>query len=547
VFVSYAGVTKIASVAEEIENPDRNIPIGMLGSLTFTTLLYVSLVAVMVGVAPAGDLSGSNIPMALAAEQTLAAGGVFVIVIAALIALVSTANAGILSSSRYPLAMSRDSLAPPSLSAVSDRFGTPLQAITLTGAVLLVMVAFVPIMEIAKLASAFKILVFVLINVALVAFREANPDGYDPSFEAPLYPFPQIFGIVGGVILIPLMGTIPLVGALLIIVGSLVWYYTYVRKRGDVDREGAATDAVRQRLGDQAVAQTAATVTGRESYDVLVAVTERTPVEREDALIGVATAIAQRRDGTVHVVRFDEVPDQTPLETATERQTPGDLSFETRMKERVAASDVPIEYEEIVSHETAHAVVNHADDLDVDAILLERRSEQLHTSVFGSEIGWIKRHTPCDVIEIEDRGMESVETIAIVSDQGLYDATKVVIADAIAVEFGASVDLLFSLDPSAPPQQRETVQNHLNELAAQFTAPVTTRIVEAEDQSAGLIDVTGGSDLLIISAGTDGLKGALFGRPADRIVEGVDCTAIMVRAGETEVGRIRRFLENRVF
>ena len=133
------------------------------------------------------------------------------------------------------------------------------------------------------------------------------------------------------------------------------------------------------------------------------------------------------------------------------------------------------------------------------------------------------------------------------SDQGLYDATKVVIADAIAVEFGASVDLLFSLDPSAPPQQRETVQNHLNELAAQFTAPVTNRIVEAEDQSAGLIDVTSESDLLIISAGTDGFKGALFGRPADRIVEGVDCTAIMVRAGETEVGLIRRFLENRVF
>jgi amino acid transporter len=198
VFVSYAGVTKVASVAEEIEDPGRNIPIGILGSLAFTTLLYVGIVAVLVGVTDPGTVAGSLTPVAVAAEQTLGQAGVYAVILAAILALVSTANAGILSSSRYPFAMSRDSLAPPSLSAVSERFGTPVTAITLTGAVLLALIAFVPIIEIAKLASAFQIMVFALVNLAVVAFRNSAVD-YDPEFESPLYPWMQLFGVVTGV------------------------------------------------------------------------------------------------------------------------------------------------------------------------------------------------------------------------------------------------------------------------------------------------------------------------------------------------------------
>jgi len=547
VFVSYAGVTKIASVAEEIENPDRNIPIGMLGSLGFTAALYIALVVVMVGVVQSDELAGSNIPMALAAEQTLGGLGLLAIIAAALIALVSTANAGILSSSRYPLAMSRDSLAPPSLTRVSERFGTPIRAITLTGAVLLLMVAFVPIMEIAKLASAFKILVFVLINVALIAFREADLDSYEPSFETPLYPFPQVFGIVGGLALIPLMGIVPLIGAVLIIAGSIVWYFTYVRRRGDVEREGAAADALRQRLSEQAVTETESIITDEDGYDILVTVTEQTAPEREATLLGVATAIARGQGGTVRVTRFDEVPDQTPLETATSRQTPGDRSFEDRMRDRVTGTDVPVEYEETVSHDTRHAIVNHAERFDIDAILLERRGEQLHAGVFGSDIGWIKRHAPCDVLEIEDRGVDAVETVAVVSDQGPYDAIKVMLADALAVEWEGTVELLFPVDPSAPERQRETIQDYLDELISQFDVSVSTRLVETADRAAGLTEAASDADLVIISAGTEGIKGALLGRPSDRIVEGIDRTAVVVYADGAQPGRIRRFLENQVF
>jgi len=263
VFVSYAGVTKVASVAEEVEEPGRNIPIGILGSLAFTTVLYVAVVAVLVGVTDPGSVAGTLTPVAVAAEATLGRAGVVAVILAAVLALVSTANAGILSSSRYPFAMSRDQLAPPLLSKVSERFGTPLNSITLTGAVLLVLIAFVPILDIAKLASAFQIMVFALINGAVVAFREGSAE-YEPEFTSPLYPWMQGFGAITGVLLLTQMGTVALVGAVVIVLGSIGWYVAYVRPR--VSREGVATDAVRRRVGRELLTETESVI---DAQDVL--------------------------------------------------------------------------------------------------------------------------------------------------------------------------------------------------------------------------------------------------------------------------------------
>ncbi|MEF8771671.1 APC family permease [Halodesulfurarchaeum sp.] len=547
VYVSFAGVTKVASVAEEIENPDRNIPLGILGSLAFTTLLYVALVIVMVGVVPAEDMLGSNIPMALAAEETLASGGVIIVVIAAVIALISTANAGILSSSRYPLAMSRDSLAPPSFAEVSERFGTPVQAITITGGILLFMVAFVPIQEIAKLASAFKILVFVLINVALIAFREADLPGYEPSFHTPFYPIPQLFGIVGGIVLIPFMGVVPLAGAVVIVLGSLVWYSTYVRTQSDIEREGAMTDAIRRQLGQEAIDETEAVLADESSSDILVAVRENTPTEREPTLLAVAEAIATERGGTIRATRFDEVPDQVPLETARDRTISGDDSFEKRMAAFEETAEVPVEYGTATSHDTKHAIVNHADHHGMAGILLERRGEQHHAPLFGSDEGWIKRHTDCDVLEVEDRGLENVSRVSLLTDYGRGDATKLVVAAAIADAHDAEVELMTALDPSATEQKQRSTRDHLEEVGSRVSTPVSIEIVEAENAPSGLIEGTQDSDVVVTGSEPRELRGAIFGRPSDRIIAGTDATGVLVTPNGERPSFVRRFIGNRVF
>jgi APA family basic amino acid/polyamine antiporter len=258
VFVSYAGVTKVASVAEEVENPDRNLPLGILVSMGVMMVIYALVVAAVIGMNDPGILSTSGpnggpslTPMADGAGQLFGGVGVVVIALVAVLALTSMANAGVLASSRFPLAMSRDSLAPSTLARISKRFKTPQNAIVLTGGLLLGLIAFVPVVELAKLASAFQILVFSIVNIALIVFRTSDVDSYQPSFRAPGYPYVQIVGVVGGVVLLTQMGTLPIVGASGIIVGGVAWYLLYGRSR--TDREGALGVILARRRGDEPV------------------------------------------------------------------------------------------------------------------------------------------------------------------------------------------------------------------------------------------------------------------------------------------------------
>ncbi|MFW6434985.1 MAG: APC family permease [Halovenus sp.] len=252
VFVSYAGVTKIASVAEEVRNPGKNLPRAMLGSLGIMTMIYIAVVAAVIGLSDPETLetggpggTASLTPMADGAAALFGGFGVLIISVIAVVALTSMANAGILSSSRFPLAMSRDRLLPPDLQTIDTRFKTPRNSILLTGAVLLALIAFVPVIELAKLASAFQILVFSIINVALIAFRVADLPSYEPEFRTPGYPYVQLFGIVGGFVLLTQMGLVPILGAVAITTGGLLVYLVYGRSR--TDRVGAALQVIRRR------------------------------------------------------------------------------------------------------------------------------------------------------------------------------------------------------------------------------------------------------------------------------------------------------------
>ncbi|WP_135667112.1 amino acid permease [Halorhabdus rudnickae] len=492
VFVSYAGVTKIASVAEEIEDPDRIIPRGMIWSLGFTTLLYVLVVAVIVGVDPAG-IVGSNTPVADVAEATMSTPGVIAVVLAAIFALISTANAGLLSSSRYPFAMSRDDLAPPTFAKVSERFGTPITAITLTGLVMLALIAFVPIMDIAKLASAFQILVFVLINVALVAFRESDI-AYDPSYESPLYPWLQGFGVLGGLVLLTQMGLIPFVGAIAIIVGSVGWYFAYAHR--NVAREGALTDAIRRGIDRRAVEETRSVCHDADESDVLVALTEDTTAAAEERLLDVAIPVARARNGSVTVVQFDQVPDQTPLSYAESTLSEADQVFEERTAALAENAGVPVEYGEIVSHDVDRTVANVADLHGYDLVVVDETgptfTEKLSDVIMGPSRSF-------DVLGVDAESLDGIDRIALVDDGGPFDPEKVRIANLLATARDATIELVHGVTPDATQERRDSVDEYHAEMADLCSVPTESAIVESDDDAAALVRATEDADVVVVA------------------------------------------------
>ena len=240
VFVSYAGVTKIAAVGGEIKNPERNMPYGILLSLLFSCLLYVTVTMVMAAaVDPSeymhGDHGASEDPVYIFAE---AVGGGTVGAIAAVLAIVtmtSMALAGILASSRFPFAMARDKLLPQFLENVHGKYGTPHWAIVGTGIAMGLAIIFLPVHDVAELASGFQIMAFMLINACVIVLRSSSESHawYHPEWKTPwpLYPLIQLFGIFGGGTLLYFMGTKSLIGAIVAIILGTIIFRSYGKDR----------------------------------------------------------------------------------------------------------------------------------------------------------------------------------------------------------------------------------------------------------------------------------------------------------------------------
>ena len=249
VFVSYAGLTKVASVSEEVQNPDRNIPLGMMLSLATATFIYVVGVFIMVMLLEPEALHADLTPVATAGEQFLTwlpgDAGLILVVIAAIAAFASTANAGIMSAARYPLAMARDELIPTYFSKLG-RFGTPTIATVATTIIMIFLLVAFNVESVAKLASAFQLLLFGILNIAVIVMRESKIEGYDPGFKSPWYPWMQIAGFFISLFLIAEMGLLSIIFTITIAAVSVVWYFSYSKE--NVNREGAIYH-VHARLG----------------------------------------------------------------------------------------------------------------------------------------------------------------------------------------------------------------------------------------------------------------------------------------------------------
>lgn len=236
VYISYVGVTKVASLAEEIEKPEKTLPRGVFLALATAVAVYALGTTVMVGVIPIERLAGDLTPAATAAEILFGGWGSLLLSVAALLAFVSVANAGILSASRYPLAMSRDQLLPVGLSHVTSQ-GVPVFSLLLTvGSILLILLILDPV-GIAKLASAFQLVVFAVVCLAVIVMRESRIAEYDPGYRSPWYPWMHIAGMVLPFFVIWQMGWPAILFIVGFIAGGTLWYFYYARYRAD--RNGA--------------------------------------------------------------------------------------------------------------------------------------------------------------------------------------------------------------------------------------------------------------------------------------------------------------------
>jgi len=231
IFVSFGGLTKVCSVAEECKKPGRNIPLGMFLAWGIVSLLYILVIYVTIGVI-GEDLSGSVTPIYDGALNIPVLGGIgaAAMAVAAILAFISTANAGILAASRDPMAMGKDQLLPNSFAKVSKR-GTPFFSIIFTTGFMIVIILFLDLESLVKTASTLKILLFLFITISLIIMRQSKIRNYNPKFKSPLYPWVQIAGIGGFIFILTQMGILPMLLVGCFICFGFWWYWFYARDK----------------------------------------------------------------------------------------------------------------------------------------------------------------------------------------------------------------------------------------------------------------------------------------------------------------------------
>jgi len=200
-FIAFQGYDLIATVTEEVENPQRNIPRAIFLSLAATVVIYLLVVAVAIGtlgadqLGVAGETAVAEAAAGFMPPVPVMGTGAALITFGAVFSTISALNAVIIGSSRVAFAMGREGQLPLRLGQLHPRFGTPLIAVLASAVVMVLAVVLVPIRVVGNLASLFSLLGFIVVNVAVIRLRKQKPDLSRP-FSIPYYPVPPILGIL---------------------------------------------------------------------------------------------------------------------------------------------------------------------------------------------------------------------------------------------------------------------------------------------------------------------------------------------------------------
>ncbi|MEN8141932.1 MAG: amino acid permease [Thermodesulfobacteriota bacterium] len=175
-FYAYIGFEDMVNVAEEVRNPQTNMPLAIISCLVITTILYITVALVAVLSLPMADLAGSHAPLALLYRHKTGSAPTLITLIS-LFAIVNGALVQIIMGARVLYGLSKQGWLPKFLGKINPKTRTPLTATILLTAIVLVMALWLPLVTLARLTSLVTLMVFACVNMALIVIKGREPQG----------------------------------------------------------------------------------------------------------------------------------------------------------------------------------------------------------------------------------------------------------------------------------------------------------------------------------------------------------------------------------
>jgi len=535
VYISYAGVTKVAAIAGEIKNPNRNLPRAMILSLLIMAVIYVFVAFVLVGNIPLELLQTDIKPIFTIAEKL---GGKYVGIVAAVvgvITLISMANSGVLASSRFPFAMARDKLLPSFMSKIHSKYLTPVVTIIMTCVVMALVIIFLDVVKIAKLASAFMVMMFIFVNACVIILRETSAQWYNPPYRSPLYPFVQLFGIISGIVLLVFLGLMPFIAIIIIFILGVLIYYFFGKNatRIGVLRQYGHRPALYlfyKRKNRKAVAlrnkdnTRSGNLDGKLASKAGVVVPLLGNEKSPEMLVEMAAAI--NRTEKLQTVNITEVPNQTFLDALLE-ENPKVASLERRINRLAKEKNIDLDFEAAVTHDVSKTIHDLSDQTSCDWLVMGWNGRAHSGILVSNPIGWLLTHIDSDFALFKDNGVRNFSKIVLALRPGRKDKKFLAVADRICQFHNASLTLLHIVPTTMPEQAVEEMRNTSTQLLQNGLSPNEVVILKSDDSIEAISRTSASYDLLILGTPQkDNWISVLFGTGKDKFTEKSACSVL---------------------
>lgn len=506
IFISYLGLAELAAISEEVKNPSKNLPRAFIASALVVTIFYVLIMIAVVGVSSLHGGATTITPLADIADLIYGESGRLLIVFAALLATLSTANGAILSSSRFPFAMSRDALMPQWFVEIHKKYETPYNSILVTGAIMVLLLFLFDIEQLARLGGTFNILIYVLLNLAVIVLRKRTLPEYEPTFRDPFFPFTQIIGIVGSLILLPLLGGLPLLFAISLIALGAWWHWFYGR--------GKATP--RYNLFDLLENNIEPVVIKSESVvKVLVPISN---VKREHDLLKLADCLGDEIVG-LHVIK---VPDQTTLKFAQEAFHNKKIEIDSHFKEEFEQYPVILghkrKYITAFDHSISNSIIEQAELENVDLVIMgwheSNRFQYSLGDVTNEVLSLLKRH----IVVLKGYLSSKTKKILVAYNGKGNSVYGLHLAKKLAFNTGAKIEIITIISPDEDEERKKDIAKKLQAISTnEEQVSISFKILEKYSVEDSILEASNSADLTVIGDSSQRFKVSFLGTLPQRV------------------------------
>lgn len=230
IFFAYIGFDALTTAAEEVKNPQRTLPIAIIGSLIISSILYIVVAVILNGMLPYTAYKETAAPVAFALQNIGIDWASTIVSIGALCGITSVILVALFGQTRVFFAIARDGLLPGVFARIHKKFKTPVFGIAVVGIIGAVIAAFVPITDVVQLVNIGTLAAFIIVSFAVIILRRQQPD-IPRQFKVPLVPLIPAISIIFCVLLVIELPTLTQLRFIVWLAIGLVIYYFYGRHR----------------------------------------------------------------------------------------------------------------------------------------------------------------------------------------------------------------------------------------------------------------------------------------------------------------------------